>query len=171
MTPSTSRRSALTNLFGATFALALVACGGGGSDAASPVAPPGPAPAAPPSAGPAAPPAGACTPVANAKVGKTAALSTLAHMVSGQATIVDSCTIEITNFNYDGGGLTVYVYGGLGGNYKNGFPIGPNLQGTAYKNKTLRVSLKAGDIDKLDGISIWCSDVNADFGNASFAAP
>jgi hypothetical protein len=170
MTPSIpSRRSALTSMFGTTFALALVACGGGGSDAAAPVAAPGPAPA-PPSAGP-VPPDGTCSPVANAKDGKTAALSTLAHMVSGQATIINSCTIEITNFNYDGGGLSrVYVYGGLGGNYKDGFVIGPNLKGTVFKNQTLRVTLKAGDIDKLDGISIWCSDANADFGNASFAA-
>jgi hypothetical protein len=169
-TMPSSRRSALISLFTSTFALALVACGGGGSDAASSAAAPGPAPAPPPSTGPVAAP-GACSPVANAKVGKTAALSTVAHLVSGQAKIIDSCTIEITNFNYDGKGLSkVYVYGGLGGNYTAGFPIGPNLKGTVYTGQTLRVSLNVGDIDKLDGISIWCSDANANFGDASFAA-
>jgi hypothetical protein len=167
---TTSRRSALVNLFKATFAVALTACGGGGSDAAPTAAAPSPAPAPAPSTGPVTPPADACSPVANTKVGKTAALNTLGHFVSGKATIIDSCTIEITNFNYDGGGLSkVYVYGGLKGNYKEGFVIGPNLKGTVYTGQTLRVTLKAGDIDKLDGISIWCSDANANFGDASFA--
>jgi hypothetical protein len=85
------------------------------------------------------------------------------------ATIVDSCTIEITNFNYDGLGLSrVFAYGGLAGNYRDGFPIGPNLRGTVYTGQTLRLALRPGDIDKLDGISIWCADVNANFGDVTF---
>jgi hypothetical protein len=28
--------------------------------------------------------------------------------------------------------------------------------------------MKAGDIDKLDGISIWCTDANANFGDLTF---
>jgi hypothetical protein len=173
-----TRRTALVSLFSATCALALAACGGGGSDAATPAAaPPAPAPSGgtttPPAVSPAAPaasaPAAACSPVANTKVGKTASLSTRSHLVSGQAKIVDSCTIEITNFNYDGLGLSrVFVYGGLAGNYRAGFPIGPNLKGTVYTGQTLRVTLNAGDIDKFDGISIWCADANANFGDATF---
>ncbi len=154
------RRAAIVSLFTATTALALSACGGG-SDAApaAPVASP------PPSAGNAP----SCTAVANPKVGKTATLSTRSHLVSGQVKIIDSCTIEITNFNYDGLGLSkVFVYGGLAGNYRAGFPIGPNLKGTVFTGQTLRVTLNAGDIDKLDGISIWCADANANFGDATF---
>jgi hypothetical protein len=49
-----------------------------------------------------------------------------------------------------------------------GFPIGPNLKGTVYTGQTLRVTLNTGDIDKLDGISIWCADANANFGDATF---
>lgn len=160
------RRAALTGLFSTAAALALSACGGG-SDA--PAASNTPAPPAPP-AMPAAPPATAsCSPSANTKVGKTASLSTRSHLVSGQAKIIDSCTIEITNFNYDGLGLSkVFVYGGLAGNYRAGFPIGPNLKGTVFTGQTLRVTLNAGDIDKLDGISIWCADANANFGDATF---
>ena len=146
------RRTALASLFTATAALALAACGGGGSEAAT-------APAN----------AATCTTAANPKVGKTATLSTRSHLVSGQVKIIDSCTIEITNFNYDGLGLSkVFVYGGLAGNYRAGFPIGPNLKGTVYTGQTLRVTLNAGDIDKLDGISIWCADANANFGDATF---
>lgn len=146
------RRAVLATLFTATAALAMSACGGGGSDAAT-------APAN----------AATCTTAANPKVGKTAALTTRSHLVSGQAKIIDSCTIEITNFNYDGLGLSrVFVYGGLAGNYRTGFPIGPNLKGTVYTAQTLRVTLNAGDIDKLDGISIWCADANANFGDATF---
>jgi Electron transfer DM13 len=170
------RRAALAGLFSTAAALALSACGGGGSDAGTPVAaPPAPAPgsAAPPAVSPAAPaasaPVAACSPVANTKIGKTASLSTRSHLVSGQAKIIDSCTIEITNFNYDGLGLSkVFVYGGLAGNYRAGFPIGPNLKGTVYTGQTLRVTLNAGDIDKFDGISIWCADANANFGDATF---
>ncbi len=159
----TSRRNALIGLCSSTLTLALAACGGGGSDGnatatantnGTTIANPAPV---------------ACSPSPSSKVGKTAALSTRSHLVSGQATIIDSCTIEIANFNYDGLGLSkVFVYGGLAGNYRAGFPIGPNLKGTVYTGQTLRVTLNAGDIDKLDGISIWCADANANFGDATF---
>jgi hypothetical protein len=58
-------------------------------------------------------------------------------MVGGQAKIIDSCNIEISNFNYDGLGLSkVFVYGGLAGNYRAGFPICPNLKGTVFTAKS-----------------------------------
>jgi hypothetical protein len=146
------RRPALCTFLVTVAAVALTACGGGDDPAAS-----------------TAPSATGCTPSANSKVGKSARLRTLSHLVSGTATVVDSCTIEITNFSYDGLGLAkVFVYGGLAGNYRQGFPIGPNLRGTVYTGQTLRVTLNAGDIDKLDGISIWCIDANANFGDATF---
>ena len=96
-------------------------------------------------------------------------MSTRSHGVSGKATVIDNCTLEIRNFNYDGGGLSrVFVYGGVGGNYAAGFPIGPNLRGTVFVNQTLTVPLAAGDLDRLDGISIWCIDANANFGDGKF---
>ncbi len=139
--------------------LALTACGGGGSApvAASPAAQP-PAPTA------------ACTKT-SAKIGQVANLSTRSHNVKGQAKIVDDCTIEISNFSYDGLGLSkVFVYGAKGGNYITGFPICINLRGTVFNNQTLKVTLQVGDLDKLDGISIWCADANANFGDGTFAA-
>lgn len=108
-------------------------------------------------------------------VGKTTMLSTLQHDVSGLATIIDDCTIEITGFNYDGGGITVYVYGGLNGDYSDrdggpGFLMGPNLvRSSQYINETLRVQLPSNKtLDDLDGVSIWCSDFNISFGDGLF---
>jgi hypothetical protein len=105
----------------------------------------------------------------NAKVGQTAVLSTRSHLVSGTATVLDDCTIEIKNFTYDGLGLPdVFVYGGKAGNYAAGFPIGNNLFGTRRTNETIRVTLKTGDLDKLDGISIWCIGAGVSFGDGLF---
>jgi len=144
--------------------LLLASCGGGGTDAS-----PSPSPTASPSATPG--PVASCTKT-NAKVGQVATLSTRSHLVSGQAKVVDDCTIEISNFNYDGGGLaTVYAYGALGSNFTSGFRIGPNLKGTIFTNQTLTLTLSAGDLDKLDSLSIWCEDAKANFGSGVFAAP
>jgi hypothetical protein len=104
-------------------------------------------------------------------VGQTGELSTLAHSVSGTATIVDDCTIEITNFNYDGGGIIVEVYAGLDENYHPpvGFAISDNIFGTRFVNQTYTVQLPTNKtLDDLNGISIWCSDVGVSFGDSLF---
>ncbi len=46
-------------------------------------------------------------------IGQVATLSTRSHGVAGQATIINDCTIKMTNFSFDGGGLDVYFYGGI----------------------------------------------------------
>ena len=135
-------------------ASALAACGGGGD--ATPAAA-------------ATPNVQACGGKTSAKVGKTLNLNSLSHGVSGKATVVDDCTIQLSNFNYDGGGLPdVYVWGAKGGNYDGGFRIGSNLFGTPRSNETVLVQLQAGDIDKLDGISIWCEGARVSFGDGRF---
>ena len=115
---------------------------------------------------------GGCTRF-HTKVGWVANLSTIAHGVSGHATIVDDCTIRIDDFNYDGGGLPrVFVYAGLNGNYAGGFAISRNLFGTSYINETLTLTIgKARTMDNLDGISVWCADARADFGSGMFMPP
>jgi hypothetical protein len=140
-------------------AAGLVACGGGGSDV----------PAAP-AVAQGAEGTAACGRSDNVKVGQVANLSTLAHRVSGKATVLDNCTIEITSFNYDGQGLPdVFVYGALAGNYAAGFAVGANLFGTPRANTTVRVTLKAGELNQLDGISIWCVRAGVSFGDGRFA--
>jgi hypothetical protein len=92
--------------------------------------------------------------------------------VSGVARIVDNCTIEVTAFNYDGGGLPdVFFYGGVNNDYRNGFPIGANLFGRPMVNATVTLTLRDGDLDRMDGISVWCVRANANFGDGKFAAP
>lgn len=147
----------------------------------TPVTTPDTTPTTPPTPGVATAPAtatagGASTPLAcektNAKVGQVATLSTRSHGVSGKVVVIDNCTLEIRNFNYDGGGLSrVFVYGGKAGNYAAGFPVGNNLRGTQFVNQTVTITLSAGDLDKMDGVSIWCSDANANFGDGVFTAP
>ncbi len=108
----------------------------------------------------------------NAKVGQIASLMTFAHQVSGQVKVIDDCTLEFSNFNYDGGGLPdVYIYGGLNNSYSNGFKIGTNLFGKPLNNATFTVKLKNGDLDRMDGISIWCVQAGVDFGHGLFQAP
>jgi hypothetical protein len=107
-----------------------------------------------------------------AHIGAQAELSMLAHDVSGTATIVSSNSIRVDNFNYNGGGITVYFY--LGTNdtreaFIAGVPIGPNLLGTTYANETVTVSLPTGQsLDGYHAISVWCVDARANFGSGAF---
>jgi hypothetical protein len=134
------------------FAGALAACSGGSGTPSASV-----------------PTVKSCATKINAKVGKMLTLSSLGHAVSGKATVVDDCTIELTNFNYDGGGRPdVYVWGGKSGDYKAGFRTGDNLFGTPRSNATVTVNLKVGDLDNLDGISIWCEGARVSFGDGLF---
>ena len=106
-------------------------------------------------------------------VGATAELQGNSHGVAGTARIVDDCTIEITNFVFDGGGIDVRVYGGLDGDYDAGFAIGPDLtRSGGWNSETLTVQLDEGrTLDDLDGISIWCVPVGVDFGSGFFNLP
>jgi len=115
---------------------------------------------------------GGCTRY-HAKVGWVANLATFAHGVSGQATIVDDCTIRIDNFNYDGGGLPrVFIYAGLNDNYAGGFSISRNLFGQSYTDETLLLRIgKSRTLDALNGISVWCAEARVDFGSGRFMPP
>ena len=104
-------------------------------------------------------------------VGQTGELRTLFHSVSGTATIVDDCTIEITNFNYDGGGIIVEIYAGVDDNYfpPVGFALSQDISGPAFINQTYTVQLPSDKtLDDLNGISVWCSDVGVSFGDSLF---
>jgi hypothetical protein len=107
----------------------------------------------------------------SSKIGHSGSFSTLAHNVSGTATIISDCEIEITNFSYDGGGPKVYLYGGIDNNYEasSAFPLGNELQGQIYENASFTISLPNNKtLDDLTGLSVWCADFNADFGNMTF---
>lgn len=106
----------------------------------------------------------------NSKVGNVSTFSTIAHAVSGTVTVIDDRTLQITNFNYDGGGPSVFFYLGSDGNYTSGIGsgiIGPELSGRAYNNETITLTLPDGvTLEDFNSISVWCDIFFADFGNA-----
>ncbi|MCA9694616.1 MAG: DM13 domain-containing protein [Myxococcales bacterium] len=106
-------------------------------------------------------------------VGYVANLTAFFHDVGGTATIVDDCTIVIEDFTYDGTGIDVRIYGGLGGDYDNGFPMTDDLLlDGGYNGTTLVATVPDGyTLDDLDGISVWCVDVGVDFGSGMFGPP
>ncbi len=101
-------------------------------------------------------------------IGQTATLTTRSHGVAGKATIINDCTIKMTNFSFDGGGLDVLFYGGINGNYKSGIALGEQLVGKKFNQATYLITLKKGDLDKLNSLSVWCVDVDVSFGDGSF---
>jgi mono/diheme cytochrome c family protein len=127
--------------------------------------------AAPP---PASPPAGDAPrpcPSTHPKVGQVAELSRAAHGVGGRARIVDDCTIEVNDFTYDGGGINVRFYGGVGGDYDAGFSMSEAdlRRRTPYAGETVYARLPPGrTLDDLDGISVWCVAVGFSFGDGLF---
>lgn len=106
-------------------------------------------------------------------IGYQATLIQRSNGVSGQATIIDDCTIQLSSLNYDGGGLPdVSIYAGLGENYAAGFSISNNLFGTPLNNINLTVTLPEDrTLDDLDGISVWCAIVGTSFGDGLFTSP
>lgn len=106
-------------------------------------------------------------------VGSSAEFTTFFHEVTGRATIVDDCTIEVTEFGYDGLGPKVYFYGALDGRYgsEEAFIIGGRLDGRSYTNDAITLTLPTGmSLDDLNGLSVWCADFDVDFGSAEFTA-
>ncbi len=107
----------------------------------------------------------------DARIGRTAALATRFHGVSGTARIVDDCTIVIENFNYDGGGLDVRVYGGdASGSFANGVILSDDIRRVGgYRDETLTVKLPVGvTLDDVQSLSIWCLPVATSFGDGVF---
>jgi mono/diheme cytochrome c family protein len=105
------------------------------------------------------------------KVGWTAELEEKFHNVGGTAEIIDDCTVAIRNFTYDGRGIVVEIYGApTHGEYAKGYSMTDNLvRSRAYKGETLVMTLPDGKtLDDLDGVSVWCVDVGADFGSGEF---
>ncbi|MFW2389309.1 MAG: DM13 domain-containing protein [Polyangiales bacterium] len=111
----------------------------------------------------------------HSKIGQVAELQTFAHQVSGTAVIVDDCTIRVDDFVYDGTGVDVRFYSGLGGNYIGGFSMSEmdlRRAGGYDGSESVYAQLPDGrTLDELDGISVWCVPVAASFGDGLFASP
>ena len=108
------------------------------------------------------------------KVGYTGTFSTLAHDVSGRATVIDNCTLEISMFNFDGAAPNVRFYASIDGNFSGSeaFGIGERIEGQSYSNETIILELSDGKfVDDFDSLSVWCVEFQADFGNLRLEAP
>ncbi|XQW84911.1 DM13 domain-containing protein [Thalassotalea piscium] len=107
----------------------------------------------------------------HSKVGYTGYFESFAHNVSGRAEIINDCTIKITEFSYDGGGPEVYIYAAKNHDYQSdlAFPISQKINGKAYINAEITVRLPSSkSLDDLTGLSVWCVDFAANFGQVNF---
>ena len=106
-------------------------------------------------------------------IGFVGEFSSKDHGVSGQAEIVSDCEIKVTNFNYDGGGIGVRIYGAKDRNFaKKGYSLSDELVGTRFTNDELSVFLLEGtSLDDVNSLSAWCVDYDVDFGSLDFKAP
>ena len=121
------------------------------------------------------PPPGDSDPTPQDRAGWTATLRTLAHGVSGRATIVDEDTIRLDDFFYDGGGIGVYAYLGTSDSnaaFVSGLRTGTDLFGTVFAGESLEIDLPPGEtFDNYAAISIWCVDARVNFVSGTFADP
>ncbi len=106
-------------------------------------------------------------------VGATATLETHFHQVAGVATIVDNCTVEITDFVFDGQGLDVRAVLSDDAGFASYDVISEDLRGDGpYEGETLTLPLREGmTLDGVSHLSIWCVPAGASFGDGAFAMP
>lgn len=96
------------------------------------------------------------------------------HGVKGQVYAVDSRTLFIKGFEYDGQGPDAYFYAGAGADYASGFLV-PNEKGStdvlrSYDgSKDLVLTLPSGKTLKgVEWISVWCRAFDVNFGEVNF---
>ena len=104
-------------------------------------------------------------------VGTSAEFSNIAHDISGTLTVIDDRTLEVSDFTYDGFGVTVFFYTGTDGDYRDGSPgagpIGTQLNGRPFNGETIRLTIPDNlTLDDFNGISVWCIPFSTSFGDA-----
>lgn len=117
---------------------------------------------------PGVPSAGTCS-SNHPSVGSIAQLSRFSHQVGGTIRVVDDCTLEVSNFTFDGGGIDIRFYTGVDGNFFSGSIVSQNLLGTFYSGQTVTFRLPSNiSLDNFNSLSVWCVPVGIDFGSASW---
>lgn len=104
-------------------------------------------------------------------IGYTGFFQTKAHNVSGRATIVDDCTIRVSEFDYDGGGPAVYFYAATDHQYDSqaAFAISQDISGVEYENAEFVLTLPDNKtLDDFNTLSVWCVEFGVDFGSLEF---
>jgi len=109
------------------------------------------------------------------RVGWVLDLQTRAHGVQGRLTATNNCTLELTNFSYDGNGIDVRLYGAPSiAQLTSGTALGPQLYrpGRPWTNASLTIELPAGKtLDDVSALSVWCIAVGVSFGDGTLHAP
>lgn len=101
-------------------------------------------------------------------------LSSLHHGVSGDVFAVDSRTLFIKNFNYDGEGPAAYFYVGNTKRIQNQGALrlrderGNSGVLRRYRNKDITLSLPEGKtLRDIKWFSVWCDEFSVNFGDIS----
>ncbi|XP_018007875.2 uncharacterized protein LOC108665610 [Hyalella azteca] len=99
------------------------------------------------------------------------ALSELQHGVKGEVFAVDSRTIHVKGFSYDGAAPDAFFYGGFSGRPSDEGFIIPDENGSTqplkrYRNKDVTLTLPEGiTLKDVKWISVWCRAFAIDFGH------
>ncbi|VUD64030.1 hypothetical protein TDB9533_03231 [Thalassocella blandensis] len=105
----------------------------------------------------------------NIHVGQQAKFSTKAYKVQGLVTVINDCSLLVSHFTYNGGGLLdVHLYTGSGGNFASGSALGENLYGIQHENENFVVPINSSQLNNLDAISVWCVGAKVSFGDGQF---
>lgn len=109
----------------------------------------------------------------HALVGATATLETHFHSVAGTVTVIDNCTVELTNFTFDGQGLDVRAVLSDSPDFDSYDILSEDLRADGpYEDAALSLPLREGmTLDGITDFSIWCVPAGASFGDGSFALP
>ena len=106
----------------------------------------------------------------NPLVGQTSALRVSSlYGISGNVTILSDCEIQLTNFNYNGRGPNVSIYGAANGDFGSGVNMSEVLNGRVWENATLNLFVPEGtSIGDINSFSVWCFQFDVDFSSAFF---
>jgi len=104
------------------------------------------------------------------RVGDSLTFRRFNHDVGGTVTVIDDCTLRVEDFDFDGRGVNVQLYGALDRNYEDGFSMSADLRrDTAYDGATFEINLPEGvTLDDFDSVSVWCVPVGQNFGDGVF---
>ncbi len=118
---------------------------------------------------------GARAQLTSPQVGWQAEIGPGAHNVSGIVTIIDDNSIQVDNFTYNGGGISVYFYLGQtesSSAFASGLQIGPQLLGTVFDGTQPPLVINLPEGQTLEGwhaVSVWCVVAEVSFGSGTFA--
>jgi len=107
----------------------------------------------------------------HALVGAATTLETRFHSVAGNVTVLDDCTIEVSDFTFDGQGISVHAVLARDPGFESFDVISEDLRPDGpYDAETLTLPLREGmTLDGVTHFSIWCVPAGESFGDGEFS--